>query len=760
LDKRSRVVSLTFRRRLAALAASTAILGHAAAGLSAPAASPPAAPRSWKNYPQRPAAPKGAPNVLLVLTDDVGFGASSTFGGPIPTPVLDSLARNGLRYNAFHTTAMCSPTRAALLTGRNHHAVGYGAISNVALDEPGYSSAIPKSAATVGRVLRDAGYDTAWFGKNHNTPEWELGPMGPFDRWPNGLGFDYFYGFNAAMTDQRTPTLTENRNDVQPPNTPDYYLDRDLSDRMIHWLGVQRAVGTDRPFFAYLAPGTMHSPQQAPPEWIAKYKGRFDEGWDKMREEIFARQKKLGIIPADTVLTPRPAEMPAWDSLTPEVRKLYARMMEVGAAQLAYFDYQFGRVIEELRRTGQLDSTLIIFCQGDNGSSLETFRGTTNEGLGFLNLWETDEDMLPRVDEIGSAATAGQYPVGWGWALNAPLPWGKQVASHLGGLRDGMVISWPERIRKVGGIRTQFSHVNDIAPTIYEAAGITPPDTVDGVKQQPLDGVSLIYSFDDAKAPERHREQYFEMLGNRSYYKDGWLAASTPGAPPWTFSKLDPNSFAWELYDLRHDFSQSKNLAVANPAKRAELRSAFDAAAQRNHVYPLAGDLMGRSIDQSLRPRILPSSGSVRYVPGETRYPLSAWPTLVPGWTATTRLSLDHAGRSGTLFAHGTRFGGMALSLEQGVPTFRYDPTGRARERVIVSGTRPLATGDHRVAVRFSGSKAPFRVALVVDGQEQASASIDRLTRVRGEAFVGRGMIDAISVQPCDCGIRDLTIER
>jgi len=733
-------------------------IGTAALALQAPLHAQATAPApQWRNYPMRPRPQAGAPNILLVMTDDVGFGASSAFGGPIPTPTFDALGAAGLRYTAFHTTAMCSPSRAALLTGRNHHAVGFGQISNVSMDEPGYTSSLPKSAATIGRVLHDAGYDTAWFGKNHNTPEWELGPMGPFDRWPNGLGFDYFYGFNAAMTDQRSPTLTENRNPVRPPNTPDYYLDRDLADHLIHWIQVQHAEDNDRPFMAYLAPGTMHSPQQAPPEWIARFKGQFDKGWDAIRAETFARQKKMGILPVDARISPRPASIPAWESLTADQKRLYARMMEVGAAQLAFMDAQFGRVIDALRVSGQLDNTLVVFIQGDNGASLETYLGSTNESRGFLNLWEDDAEMMGKLPVLGSEATAGQYPVGWAWAMNTPYPWGKQVASHLGGLRDGMVVSWPARIAQKGELRGQFTHLIDIAPTLYEAAGVTPPAQVDGVAQQPINGISFAYSFASAKAPERHREQYFEMLGNRSFYRDGWLASTTPGSPPWKFSKADPNGFGWELYNLRADPTQANDLARTNPAKLAELQQGFDDAARRNHVYPLTSDLMGRSIDRTLRPAILPDHAARTFYPGDTRYPSVGWPVLLPGWRSVARITANSTADDGPIFSQGSRFGGIALRLEQSVPVLDYDPTGRAAEHVVLRGAG-LSPGAHVIGVAIEGKAAPYRLTLTVDGKPQADAALPRIIRLRGDAYVGRSLIDATGPAGCGCTINSVEV--
>lgn len=721
---------------------------------------PSAHAEQWNHIPVQPMPRAGTPNVLLVLMDDVGFGATTTFGGLVPTPALDAIAAQGLRYNRFHTTAMCSPTRAALLTGRNHHAVGTGSIVNVALDEPGYTSAIPKSAATIGAVLRSAGYNTSWFGKNHNTPEWENGPLGPFDRWPTGMGFDYFYGFNAAMTDQVNPDLIENLNPVRrDPSNPNYFLDRDLADKLIHWLRVQHTLQPARPFFSYWAPGTVHAPQQAPADWIARFKGKFDAGWDALRARTFAAQKAMGITPKDTVLAPRPDSIPSWSSLTAEQKRLYARQMEVAAAQLAYFDYQFGRVVELLKASGQFDNTLILFVQGDNGASLETFGGNVNEYIGFSSVKSTDTDLAVKYDQMGSEATGGQYQVGWAFATNAPFPWGKQVASHLGGIRDGLVVSWPARIRTKGEIRGQFSHVVDIAPTIYEAAGVTPPDTLDGVKQQPLDGVSMVYSFDNARAPERHREQYFEMLGNRSYYKDGWLASTVPAGPPWVQNRIDPKDLKWELYDLSNDFSQTKDLSARYPGKLAELKALFDAAARRNNVYPLAGSLLAR-MDPMLRPRALPRKGSFDFYPGETRYVNYAFPMLAAGWTATATINARSGGDAGPILSAGTKFNGYALKLEDGVPVFLFDPTGRESERVILTGKARLSPGPHRLVVRLAKVESGVRMTLEVDGQEKDWAQVRVVDRISsGPAFIGMPMQDdRLGPRHCTCEVESVHI--
>jgi arylsulfatase A-like enzyme len=720
---------------LAAVAVGVATHVSMTLGAAAPA-------NRWRHFPAPAPAPAGAPNVLLILTDDVGFGASSTFGGPIPTPAFDALARAGLRYNSFHTTAMCSPTRAALLTGRNHHAVASGAITNLAIDEAGYTSVIPKSAATIGAVLRQNGYDTSFFGKNHNTPEWETGPMGPFERWPNALGFDYFYGFNGAATSQFTPSLVENRNPVDPPADPSYHFDRDLADHLIHWLDIQHTVRADHPFFAYWAPGSMHSPHQVPAEWITRFKGQFDQGWDQLREQTFARQKRLGIIPKDAVLTPRPASLPAWDSLSALQKSTYSRMMEVAAAQLAHMDYQIGRVFESLRRSGQLDNTLVIYIQGDNGASIESFRGANNELISLSGIEADDAELARGIAAHGTVDAYGNYPAAWAWATNTPFQWGKQVASHLGGLRDGLVISWPSHIKQTGQLRSQFHHVIDIAPTIYEAAGIAPPAKVDGYDQQPLDGTSMVYTFDHANAPSQHHEQYFEMLGHRSYYKDGWMASSTPQVPPWDRTRtVDPNTLTWELYDLSGDYSQARDVAAKYPEKLAELRAGFDAAANKYHVYPLAADIM-RRVGPGNRPTVLAGRTHFSYGPSSTRYSASAFPGIGVGTALTARVQLVSANANGPLIVQGDVFGGMGLLLNDGRPMFLFNPTGRPSERVTLQGSSALAPGNHDVQVRVAAQpgKGPraAQFTLSVDGAPVAIADIATLYRSRGETFIGR----------------------
>ena len=700
------------------------------------------AEKQWRYFPAPKKAPKGAPNVLLILTDDVGFGSTSTFGGPIPTPVFDAMATRGLRYNQMHTTAMCSPTRAALLTGRNSHAVASGAITNVAVDEEGYHSVIPKSAATIGRVLADNGYDTSFFGKNHNTPLWETGPMGPFDHWPNGMGFDYYYGFNGAADDQFRPRLVENRNFIDVPDSPDYIFDKDMTDHMIKWLRVQRIQRPDNPFFLYLSPGSMHSPHQAPPEWIAKFKGKFDQGWDKVRADIFEKQKAMGVIPKDAKLTPRPSVLPAWDSVSPQMKKVYARQMEIAAAQLAYFDFQTGRIIEELRASGQLDNTLIIYVQGDNGASMDSQRGAVWELQSLMGIEATDADLIRDSAQDGTRHSYSNYHPAWAWAQNAPFPWGKQIASHLGGLRDGMVISWPARIKPDARIRSQFHHVIDVAPTIYEAAGITPPAEVDGVKQQPIDGVSMVYSFNAADAPSARREQYFEMLGNRSYYKDGWMASTTPGRAPFDRSTdpIDPLGFKWELYNLTVDYSQSTDVAAQYPEKLAELKAAFDAAAVRYKINPIRADLIGR-VGAGNRPATLPARNHYVYPASEDRYAGGIFAGLAPGWDMIASFTCAGPGAQGPVVFSGDESGGAGLFLEAGRPVYLYNPTARPSDRLRLTGPA-LTAGTHSVTISAIADPAAgpraARLVMLVDGKEAASAKVPVFYGARGEGAVGR----------------------
>lgn len=678
-------------------------------------------------------APKGAPNVLLIMTDDIGYSTYSAFGGPVPTPTFDALAAHGLRFTRFHTTALCAPTRAALLTGRNHHSVGSGMLPEGAIGYPGYNSIIPKSAATIAEVLRQNGYSTAMFGKNHNVPDWENNPAGPFDRWPTGLGFEYFFGFNSGLTNQWSPALVENTTSVEPPvDDPTYLLDRDLSDHMINWLRMQNTQAPERPFFAYYAPSSGHSPHSAPKEWIDKFRGQFNQGWDVLREENFAREKKMGVIPPDTILTPRPPQIPAWDSLSSDQKKVASRLMEVFAATNAYADYQIGRVIDELRAEGKLENTMVIFIEGDNGASAEGgLDGTLNEMAGLNGLHESASDMVKKIDEFGSPSVDEHYPVGFAWALNTPFQWAKQVASHWGGTRNGMVISWPAHIKDQGGIRSQFGHVIDIAPTIYQAAGIPQPTSVNGVKQDPVEGVSLAYTFDAPKAPDRHTTQYFEMLGNRAIYKDGWVAATYPRRAPWVLMTdgFDANAFRWELYHVAQDYSEAKDVAALYPAKLKELQAAFLDEARKHKVLPLDPNLATRML-ASQRPYAFNGRTDFTFYPGP-RLPDGAFPTLKNrSWTLSSSVDIPQSGAEGMLVTQGGRFGGWGLALFKGVPTFIYKHF--SDDMVRLDGPAALAPGKHRISVEFEydgpGMGKGGTFVLKIDGAEVRRSKIARTT--------------------------------
>lgn len=732
---------------------------------------PAAMPRGpWRNFPEPTRAPAGAPNVLVIMTDDVGFAASSTFGGPIPTPTFDVLAAHGLRYNEFHTTAMCSPTRAALLTGRNHHSVASGVIANLATDEPGYTSVIPDNAATVAEGLRENGYSTAWFGKNHNTPTWENTPVGPYDHWPNAMGFDYFYGFNMALTDQFAPQLVENRSPLDPPRSPDYILDKDLADHAVQWLQAQRTVAPDKPFFLYYAPGSAHSPHQAPKAWIEKFKGRFNQGWDKVREETFARQKAMGIIPANAELTPRPAQIPAWDSLTPAEKTVAERLMEDYAAQLAYCDDQIGRVVDWLRRSGQLDNTLVVYLQGDNGASAESFNGARNDMAALAGIEGDTKQMLAHIDQLGGPRSFENYPVGWAWSMDTPFQWAKEVASHFGGTRNGMVLSWPKRINGHGEVRPQFHHVVDIAPTIYEATRIRPPAVVHGVPQKPLEGVSMVYTFDHPDAPSTHKSQYFEMLGNRAFYEDGWIASTTPQHMPWSHepTKNDAATYKWELYDLHADYSQAHDLAARRPDKLRELKADFEAAAERYQVLPLNDDVIGR-LNPALRPSQMAGRSSTTYYPSEIRYPDGAIPVITANWRLKAAVQAPDPGASGTIVQRGGWVGGWSLASEHGRPLFTYRASEQDGDTTRILANAPLAAGRHEIEVDFTSSPgAGPRTAsatLKVDGVAVGSSTIPRTARQTGDLYVGRpgltpmsdegplgdpyaGVIDQVVIEP------------
>ncbi len=663
---------------------------------------------SQPDFPKPIAAPAKAPNVLLVLLDDEGFGQTSTFGGPIATPALTHLAERGLRYNQFHVTALCSPTRAALLTGRNHHSVSTGVVQELASGYPGYTSILPKSAATVAEVLRQNGYNTAAFGKWHNTPDYETSAAGPFDRWPTQLGFDYFYGFLGGDTNQWSPALVENTKRIQKPsNNPDYHLTSDLADRAISWIRTQQSIAPDKPFFAYLATGATHAPHHAPKEWIEKYKGKFDQGWDKLREETFTRQKQLGAIPASAKLTPRPKELPAWDSLSKEEQKLYAHQAEVFAGFTAHTDAEIGRVIDAIDQLGELDNTLVIYIAGDNGASAEGgLTGSVNELKVFNGLAEDPKQLLASLDDLGSPKTFNHFHAAWAWAVNTPFQWTKQIASHFGGTRDPLVIAWGDRIQDRGGLRTQFHHVIDIAPTILEAAGVTPPTIVNGVKQQPIEGTSLAYTFDNPDAPSRRTTQYFEMFGNRAIYDRGWVAAARHGRLPWeavsaTTFEQDP----WELYNITEDFSEANNLAEQNPAKLKQLKQLFLAEARKYDVLPLDDRILNR-FDVSSRPSLVAGRTHFTYYPGAVGIPEGSAPDLKNksfSITAAIEIPKDNDKAEGVLVSQGGRFAGWSFFLNDGKPTFAYNFLGADRTEIEATEKVPVGASNVRFEFAFDG---------------------------------------------------------
>jgi arylsulfatase A-like enzyme len=703
------------------------------------------AKESKPDFPKQVTAPPGAPNVLLIMTDDTGFGATSTFGGPIPTPALDRVAKHGVIYNQFHTTALCSPTRAALLTGRNHHSAGFGNITEFASGYPGYDSILPKSVGTIGNILADNGYNTAWFGKHHLVPEWLQGPSGPFDQWASGLGFEYFYGFLGGDTDQWHPALFENNRPVFPPfHDPNYILIRDLSNRAIDWIRTQHASAPGKPFLLYFAPGNSHAPHHATKDWIARFKGQFDQGWDNVREETLARQKQLGIVPPDTVLTPRPKEIPAWDSLTDDQKRVYARMMEVYAATVAQSDFEVGRIIDALKESGQLDNTLVIYLMGDNGASAEgTLQGTTNEVSGQYAP-ESMEFLLSMIDQLGGDRTYNHYPVGWAHAMNAPFQWTKQVASHFGGTRNGLAISWPKRIKSQGEIRTQFHHVIDIVPTILEAAGIQAPVILNGTRQKPMEGLSMVYTFDDATAPTRHKTQYFEITANRAIYQDGWIASTTPLRLPWeTVGKApDPNEFPWELYNSANDFSQSKDLAKQDPAKLRQLQGVFLSEARKYNVLPLDTSFVERG-DPTTRPNPIQGVTDFTYYPGMIRIPENNSPDIKNrSFRIVADVEIPQGGAEGVLATQGGRFGGWALLMLAGKPEFVYAYSNQdgklyshqRSDKTRIIGREKLTPGKHTIVFDFAydggGIGKGGTGTLTVDGKKAAEGRIAETTPI------------------------------
>jgi arylsulfatase len=671
----------------------------------------PAARESTPAWPPTLGAPENAPNVLLIITDDVGFGSPSTFGGVIPTPTLDRVAADGLRYTQFHTTALCSPTRASLLTGRNPHSVGFGAVAELSTGFPGYNAIIGADTATIAETLRQNGYSTAWYGKNHNTPPWEISPAGPFDRWPTGLGFDLFYGFMGGETNQWEPgNLFRNTTRILPfEGQPGWNLTTAMADEAIARIRELHEVAPGRPWFIHYAPGGAHAPHHPTPEWIARFRGHFDEGWEVVRERIFANQQRLGVLPPNAVLPPWPDTLPRWSSLSADQRRLYARQAEVFAAYLAYTDHEIGRVIQAVRDAGQIDNTLVIYISGDNGGSAEgQVHGTPNEVAFFNGVEIPVEAQLPVIDAWGGPSTYPNLAVGWTWAFSTPYRWTKQVASHFGGTRNGMAMSWPRRIADRGGIRHQFHHVLDIAPTILDAIGIPEPNTVNGVAQRPMEGVSMLYSVDaaNARAPSRRRTQHFEMLAHRGIYHDGWYANTTPPTLPWQSGGTLPedvvNGYAWELYDLAADPTQNRNLAAQHPDRLRDLQQLFLVEAARYRVLPLDNS----SLPRLIAPRPGPTAGRREFV-------YRGAGTSLPGSVAPSLLNRDYrlvaeievpqgtgpGGATGVIATHGGRFAGWGFYLLGGRPVFAWNLLDL--ERIRWEAPEALPPGRHSIAFEF-----------------------------------------------------------
>lgn len=621
---------------------------------------------SQEDYPQPLRAPKNAPNVVLILLDDVGFGQPGAFGGPIPTPAMDKLAANGLSYNCFHTTGISSPTRAALLTGRNHHQAGFGTISELSTGYPGYNSIWGKDLASVAEVLKDNGYSTAAWGKWHNTPDWETSPIGPFDRWPTGKGFEYFYGFLGGETSQWEPQLIRNTTPVEAPQKPEqgYHLTEDLVKDAIQWVKRQKSLAPDKPYFMYFASGAAHAPLHAPQEWVDKFKGQFDDGWDAMREHTIARQKKMGIVPQNTKLTSRPDAIPSWEEQSDDAKKLFARQMEVYAGFLAHTDYCIGKMIDEIQAMPNGKNTLIIYVTGDNGASAEgTMVGTLNNIMTQNGFPDSIERQLAVINEIGGAKHENHYAVPWAWAGSTPFQWMKRVPSHLGGTRNGLIISWPKGIKSKGEIRNQFHHVVDIAPTIYQAVGITMPEKVNGVAQIPIVGTSMNYSFDDANAESTHHTQYFETGGHRAIYHDGWIASSFHGVPWQLTGSIGFDGNKWELYNIDEDFSQSVDLAQIYPEKLKQMQKLFDIEAEKYSVFPLDDRFVER-VQNPHRPSMTRGKEIFRYTDGTERIPEGSAPAVYSRSHDITASIEYKRGDEGVIVANGGSSGGYSLYIQ------------------------------------------------------------------------------------------------
>jgi arylsulfatase A-like enzyme len=705
---------------------------------------------STPNYPQPVTAKPGSPNVLLILLDDVGFGMCSTFGGPVPTPHMDALAGNGLKYNRFHTTALCSPTRAALLAGRNHHSVGTGVIIEMGTGYPGYTGIIPRETALVSQILRENGYATSMFGKWHNTPEPDISPAGPFDRWPTGLGFDYFYGFNQGETHQFYPVIYRNTTWVPQPKSPEqgYHFTTDMTDEAITWTRNIRAANPGKPWFNYFSTAGIHAPHHPPASYRDKFKGQFDHGWDRQRELTHAKQIAMGVVPPGTKLTPRPAEIASWESRSADEKKVYTRLMENYAEYMAFTDAEVGRLIDSLKQSGELDNTLIMYIVGDNGASAEGgLEGTFSELASLLGIQLGLDSTIRRMDEIGTPSSEPHVPVAWAWAMNSPFQWTKQVASHFGGVRNPMIVHWPKGIRSKGELRSQFHHVIDVVPTILDACKIAEPKMVNGIIQKPIEGVSMLYSFDDAKAKDRRTTQYFELATNRAIYHDGWVACSRYNTPWNTLGRNEEFLKApWELYHVDQDFSQADNLAASQPAKLKELQSRFVDEAKKYGVFPLDSRFSER-MDPKLRIAGNPPSRWT-YFGNNVLLPEPIGPQLFPrAHTITAEVVVPKGGVEGVIACAGAFSAGWSLYVANGKPSFRY--TFFEIADITIPGTVPLPEGNVSIVTRFTPDGKPGgggTLAITVNGQPAGEGRLARSSFRHGlEPFeIGRDSITAI----------------
>ena len=676
-------------------------------------------------------APTNAPNILIILLDDMGFGQSSAFGGPIHMPTVEGLANGGLRYNEFHTTALCSPTRSALLSGRNHHMNNFGSIAETATAFPGQTGQRPNSVASIAEMLRLNGYSTAAFGKNHETAPWEVSPSGPTDRWPTRQGFDKFYGFMGGETNQWAPLIYDGMTQVEVPHDPNYNFMTDMTNQAIDWMGSQKSLTPDKPFFIYFAPGATHAPHHVPKEWIAKYKGQFDQGWDKVREETLARQIKLGVVPVGTKLAPKPEAIKDWAALSADEKKLFAREMEVFAGFGEYADTEIGRLIRAIEATGQLDNTLIFYIVGDNGASAEGgMVGLFNEMTYFNGVNETVQDVLKHYDELGGPSTYPHYAAGWAVAGDSPFEWTKQVASSYGGTRNGMVIHWPKGIAAKGEVRSQWHHVIDIAPTMLEAAGLPEPKSVNGTPQTPIEGVSMVYTFADSNAPSRHTTQYFEIFGNRAIYKDGWLAGTVHRAA-WEFKPRRPlEDDVWELYDARTDFSLANDVAAKNPQKLKEMQDLFMTEAVKYSVLPLDDRTLER-LNAALvgRPDLMAGRTSLTVYQGMTGMSENAFINVKNrSHTITADVEVPQGGANGVILAQAGRFGGWSLYLKDGKPIYTYNWLGL--KQYTIAGGQALPTGKATIRYEFvydgGGVGKGGTGTLYVDRKSVATGRIDQ----------------------------------